>query len=107
MSLLPTTPDTLPAGPVVKGKLSRDDILMRGGMVVIALYLVITLVLPLYAMFSKSFSTYQFELAQYEVQVSDEAGQFNTATFTLADRNAQIEAVQLDDLSTGSGGRPA
>ena len=105
MSLLPTTPNTLPAGPVVKGKLSRDDILMRGGMVVIALYLVITLVLPLYAMFSKSFSTYQFELAQYEVQVSDEAGQFDSATFTLADRNAQIEAVQLDDLSTGSGGR--
>ena len=53
MSLLQTTADTLPAGPVVKGKLSRDDILMRGGMMVIALYLVITLVLPLFAMFSK------------------------------------------------------
>ena len=57
MNLLQITPDTLPVGPVVKGKLSRDDILMRGGMMVIALYLVITLVMPLYAMFSKSFST--------------------------------------------------
>ena len=46
MNLLQTTPDTLPVGPVVKGKLSRDDILMRGGMMVIALYLVITLVMP-------------------------------------------------------------
>ena len=69
--------DTLPAGPIIKGKLSRDDILMRGGMAVIALYLVITLVLPLYPMFSKSFSTYRIELTQFEVQVSDEAGQFN------------------------------
>lgn len=105
MSLLQTTADTLPAGPVVKGKLSRDDILMRGGMMVIALYLVITLVLPLFAMFSKSFSTYQIELAQYEVQVSDETGQFNTPAFTLADRNNQLEAVPQDDLRTGSDGR--
>ena len=35
----------LPAGPDVKGKLSRDDLIMRGGMAVIALYLIITLAL--------------------------------------------------------------
>ena len=28
----------LPDGPTIKGKLSRDDIMMRGGMLVIALY---------------------------------------------------------------------
>ena len=39
---------------LVKAKLSRDDIIMRGGMIVIALYLVISLVFPLYSMFSKS-----------------------------------------------------
>ena len=105
MSMPQSTADVLPDGPVVKGKISRDDILMRGGMAVIALYLLITLVLPLYAMFSKSFSTYRIELAQYEVQVSDEAGQFVTPTFTLADRNEQIAAVPPEDLSTGSGGR--
>jgi iron(III) transport system permease protein len=33
----------LPAGPNVKGKLSRDDLIMRGGMAVIALYLIVTL----------------------------------------------------------------
>ena len=36
---------------VIKAKLSRDDIIMRGGMAVIALYLVISLVFPLYSMF--------------------------------------------------------
>ncbi|MDG1935949.1 MAG: putative 2-aminoethylphosphonate ABC transporter permease subunit [Paracoccaceae bacterium] len=97
--------DTLPAGPIIKGKLSRDDILMRGGMAVIALYLVITLVLPLYAMFSKSFSTYRIELTQYEVQVSDEAGQFNTPAFILANLNQQYNTVPKEELSTGSGGR--
>ena len=105
MSMPQSTADVLPDGPIVKGKISRDDILMRGGMAVIALYLLITLVLPLYAMFSKSFSTYRIELAQYEVQVSDEAGQFFTPPFTLADRNQQIAAVLPEDLSTGSGGR--
>tara|TARA_B100000780_G_scaffold148465_1_gene103755 strand:- start:414 stop:2435 length:2022 start_codon:yes stop_codon:yes gene_type:complete len=105
MSMPQSTTDVMPDGPIVKGKISRDDILMRGGMAVIALYLLITLVLPLYAMFSKSFSTYRIELAQYEVQVSDEAGQFITPTFTLADRNQQIAAVLQEDLSTGSGGR--
>ena len=64
----------LPAGPNVKGKLSRDDLIMRGGMAVIALYLIVTLALPLYTMLSKSFSTYQFQLSQYEFQVSDEDG---------------------------------
>ena len=55
-----TSIDNIAARPngVIKAKLSRDDIIMRGGMAVIALYLVISLVFPLYAMFSKSFSTF-------------------------------------------------
>ena len=52
MSVLSGTSDKLPDGPVRKGKLSRDDLMMRGGMMVIALYLVITLAFPLYAMLS-------------------------------------------------------
>jgi iron(III) transport system permease protein len=46
-------PATIGAG--VRPKLGRDALLMRLLMVVIGLYLVITLVLPLYAMLSKSF----------------------------------------------------
>ncbi len=68
MAHLPSKPDTLPPGPTIKGKLSRDDLIMRGSMMVIALYLIVTLIFPLYTMLSKSFSTYRIELGQYEFQ---------------------------------------
>ena len=47
MSSISTDPGTLPAGPDIKPKLSRDDMLMRGSMMVIALYLIVALALPL------------------------------------------------------------
>ncbi|WP_281973208.1 putative 2-aminoethylphosphonate ABC transporter permease subunit [Ruegeria faecimaris] len=105
MSEISTNPGTLPAGPDIKPKLSRDDILMRGSMFVIALYLVATLVLPLYTMLSKSFSTYRMELSQYEFQVSDEAGQFDGTILSADTLNEQIGAFSGTDLSTGSDGR--
>ena len=105
MSLSQNPSGVLPPGPIVVKKLSRDDVLMRGGMIVIALYLVITLVLPLYVMFSKSFSTYRMELGQYEIQVSNETGQFDKATFTLVERNEQLGVMPASDLSASSGDR--
>jgi iron(III) transport system permease protein len=105
MSLSQNPSGVLPSGPIVVKKLSRDDVLMRGGMIVIALYLVITLVLPLYVMFSKSFSTYRMELGQYEIQVSNETGQFDKSTFTLAERNEQLGVMPASDLSASSGDR--
>jgi len=105
MSLSQNPSGVLPSGPIVVKKLSRDDVLMRGGMIVIALYLVITLVLPLYVMFSKSFSTYRMELGQYEIQVSNETGQFDKSTFTLAERNEQLGVMPASDLSVSSGDR--
>ena len=90
---------------VVKAKLSRDDIIMRGGMIVIALYLVISLVFPLYSMFSKSFSTFQYDLSKFEVQVSDDTGQFPPTIASLESLNGELEAISNDELSTGSGGR--
>ena len=90
---------------VVKAKLSRDDIIMRGGMIVIALYLVISLVFPLYSMFSKSFSTFQYDLSKFEVQVSDDTGQFPPTIVSLESLNGELEAISNDELSTGSGGR--
>ena len=60
---------TQPSHAAIKPKLSRDDIIMRVFMVIIGLYLVVTLVLPLYTMMSKSFSTYGFDLSAYEFQV--------------------------------------
>jgi len=44
---------TLPKAPL-KAKISRDDWIQRGAILVIALYLLVTLALPLYAMLSKS-----------------------------------------------------
>src|SRR3546814_7085414 len=64
----------LAKGRPVKARLGRDDLVMRGFMVVIALYLVIALALPLYVMLSKSFSTFRFDLTAYEFQVSDGEG---------------------------------
>ena len=55
--------------PKVKPKVSRDDWIMRLFMCVIGLYLLVTLVMPLYAMLSKSFSTYKIDLGAYGLQV--------------------------------------
>ncbi|HSG95099.1 MAG TPA: ABC transporter permease subunit, partial [Afifellaceae bacterium] len=94
----------VPAGRPVKGKLARDDFLMRGYMIVIAVYLVVALALPLYAMLSKSFSTYSFDLNAYEFQVSDEAGTFGEPV-TAAALNEAIDAVPAAELSTSADGR--
>ncbi|WP_350335359.1 putative 2-aminoethylphosphonate ABC transporter permease subunit [Coralliovum pocilloporae] len=95
----------MPDGPDIKGKLSRDDIIMRLGMVIIALYLVITMVFPLWAMLSKSFSTFKFDLAAYELQVSDEQGVFGTEILTPAQLNADMKLLSEQDLIAGSDGR--
>lgn len=105
MSFFSNTIAGLPAGAHVKGKLSRDDIIMRGGMVVIALYLVVTLAMPLYVMLSKSFSTYQVQLTQFEFQISDENEVFDGTILTGADLNNTISVYDLEDLNTGAGGR--
>ena len=99
------TSDTLPAGPIVKTKLSRDDLIMRSSMMVIALYLIVTMVIPLVAMLSKSFSTFKFDLAQYEIQVSDEAGNFSGEILTPAALNAKLGVLKNEDLIAGSDGR--
>lgn len=97
--------DKLPAGPAIKGKLSRDDIIMRLGMVVIALYLVATLVFPLWAMLSKSFSTFQFNLGAYELQISDEQGKYSGDIVTPAQLNAELQVLGEADLIAGSDSR--
>jgi iron(III) transport system permease protein len=59
------------AAPRIKPRLGRDDFLLRAVMAVIGLYLLITLALPLWAMLSKSFETYELRLAQIEVEGFD------------------------------------
>ncbi len=96
--------DAIPGLPV-KLKLGRDEWTQRAVMVVIALYLIVALALPLYAMLSRAFSTFSFNLANYEVQVSDEAGHFAGAVRTLEEINAELDILDGSDLRTSSEGR--
>ncbi|MCO5058724.1 MAG: putative 2-aminoethylphosphonate ABC transporter permease subunit [Rhizobiaceae bacterium] len=95
---------TLPPGRPVRLGLDQDAVIKRIMVVVIGLYLVIALAMPLYAMLSKSFSTYGFDLARYEVQVSDEAGNFGEPV-SVATLNENVGAYGEDDLATSSDGR--
>lgn len=101
-----STAETIP-GPMVREKVGRDALVQRGFMLMIALYLVITLALPLYAMLSKAFSTYVFDLDQFSVQVSDEDGNFDTPAQTLGALNARLGILDEADLAAKSGSRLA
>jgi len=96
---------SLPAGKDIKAKLGSDDWVMRGFIALIALYLIVALAFPLYSMLSKAFSTFQMDLSHYELQVSNEAGEFDGTVFNAADLNQTVGAYKPEDLSTGSGGR--
>ena len=91
----------------IKPKMGSDDWIMRGYMVVLAVYLIVALALPLYAMLSKAFETSSFDLAQFEVQVSDESGAFNQPAVTLKQLNDKSNFIAAGDLATSSDGRLA
>lgn len=97
--------DALPAGPDIKPKLGRDDWIMRGFIALIAIYLVIALAFPLYTMLSKAFATHHFDLTQFELQVSDEAGKFNGEVLSANSLNEETGAFPPDELIAGSNDR--
>ena len=92
-------------GKLVKPKLGRDDWTQRSFMLVIALYLVVALALPLYAMLSKAFSTYHFDLNQFEVQVSNESGAYNDPVQSIQSLNDALSVLDTSDLATNNNGR--
>lgn len=94
-------------GSLVKPKLGRDDWIQRSFMLVIAIYLIIALALPLYAMLSKAFSTYYFDLSQFEVQVSNENGEYNSPVQSIESLNDAQTAFVVRDLATNNNGRLA
>lgn len=100
MSVAPMTSEV---APVIKRKSGRDDWIMRGFIVVIGLYLMVTLALPLYAMLSKSLNTYAFDLSRYEIQI--DKGDGWTATMSVADLNRQAKKFSAQQLKTSSDGR--
>ncbi|MAZ02217.1 MAG: putative 2-aminoethylphosphonate ABC transporter permease subunit [Sneathiella sp.] len=100
-----TTQDHLPQGRPLAAKLGRDDWLMRSFILVIALYLILTLAFPLYAMLSKAFSTFQFDLTQIELQVSDDQGNFSGEILSAATLNEELDAIPQEEMATSSDGR--
>ena len=99
-----TLAETAPfAGKQVKPELSRDDWIMRGFIIMISLYLVVTLALPLYAMLSKSFDTYSFDLSAYELQINKGDGWSKPQT--LAQINRRSGKITDAELATSSDGR--
>jgi iron(III) transport system permease protein len=100
-----STAATSNAKPVAltKPKLSRDDWIMRGFMIAIALYLLITLAFPLYAIMSKSFSAFAFDLSAYELQ--ENKGEGWSEPMSAATLNDQTKAVNPQELNTDANGR--
>jgi len=97
----------LPAGRSARLRLDRDGLVKRGLMLVIAAYLFAALALPLYAMLSKSFVTYSFDLARYAFQVSDETGTVWSDPVTAAELNAELGLFDTGDLAARATGRLA
>lgn len=96
---------TLPAGGAIKPRLGSDALIMRAFIALISIYLIVALALPLYAMLSKAFSTYQFDLNQFEFQVSDENGVFDGTIRSAQSINELVAAYGADELVAGSGDR--
>ena len=92
----------LPA-PLIKPKTSKDDRTMVGFMLVICLYLLIALAFPLYAMLSKSFSTFAYDLNNFEFQINNGEGWSQPVSAQAL--NQQHQKVTAEDLSTSSDGR--
>jgi iron(III) transport system permease protein len=76
---------------------------MAGFMIVIALYLVIALAFPLYAMLSKSFTTSAFDLNKYEFQVNKGDGW--SETISAFQINETLNLLKPEELITSSDGR--
>ena len=96
---------TMPAGRTLRPQLSSDDLVKRGLMLVISLYLIVALALPLYVLLSKSLSTYQFDLNIFEIQRSDETGTNFGPARAVAELNAEVNAITPDQIDTSSDGR--
>ncbi|RDL46381.1 Putrescine transport system permease protein PotH [Ensifer sp. M14] len=95
------------AGKRLRQETSRDDRIKFGLMAVIGLYLVVALGAPLFVMLSKSLSTYRFDLAAFEFQVSDETGAKWGPVVTADALNRTLGAVAEGDLASSTDGRLA
>ncbi|MBW2370891.1 MAG: putative 2-aminoethylphosphonate ABC transporter permease subunit, partial [Deltaproteobacteria bacterium] len=103
MNSITSNTKEMPPAPIIRPKTSKDARLMAGFMLVIAVYLVIALALPLYAMLSKSFTTAAFDLENFEFQVNtgDGWGEVISA-FQI---NETLKLLKPEELVTSTDGR--
>ena len=87
----------------IRPKSSADDRIMFAFMAIIALYLIISLALPLYTMLSKAFTTATFDLKKYEFQVNQGNGW--SETISAFQVNESLNLLTPDQLKSGSDGR--
>ncbi len=87
----------------VRPKLGRDDWAMRGLMVAIGLYLIVSLALPLYAMMSKSFEIYAYQPQLIEFQVNE--GQGWRPVLNALDLGEELGVLKRGELVTTADGR--
>ena len=91
------------SAPIIRPKTSKDDRVMAGFMVIIALYLVITLAFPLYAMLSKSFTTAAFDLKKFEFQV--DKGDGWSEIISAFQINESLKILKPEELVSNADGR--
>ncbi len=102
MTTASTATTTSVMGNRVRPKLSRDDWLMRGFMLAIGAYLLITLAFPLYTMLSKSMSTFAVDLTQFAFQVDDGDGWGPEMTAAELARQLPEPPYAPDEIGGGS-----
>ncbi|KJF67963.1 putative 2-aminoethylphosphonate ABC transporter permease subunit [Rhizobium nepotum] len=107
MNIVLEAPNLPLAGRRLRQETSRDDRVKLGFMAIIGLYLVVALGAPLFIMLSKSLSTYEFKLAAFEFQVSDETGVNWGPVVNAEALNRTLGAVGETELTTNSDGRLA
>jgi len=90
-------------GRPVRARMSRDDVIMRGAMLVLALFLLVVIVLPLYAMLSKSFETFRFRFETIEFQV--DKGDGWGPVLNAAKLGDELGILTPDRLITSNNGR--
>jgi hypothetical protein len=103
MNRIPSNTKEMPPAPIIRPKTSKDARLMAAFMVVIAVYLVIALALPLYAMLSKSFTTAAFDLDNFEFQVN--TGDGWSEVISASQINETLKLLKPEELKTNVDGR--
>lgn len=94
---------TAPRRQGLSSTLDGDRVLQIVFMAIIGLYLIVTLALPLYAMLSKSVTTYRFDLSAFELQVNPGSGW--QPPVRLSELAAKLPPDKQPKLDTNTDGR--